>query len=96
MWVFGEISTLSFYANKHVSTGEGGAILTNNKKYYQKILQMRNLDFSEKRFIHENLYWNYRLSSLQAALGISQLKNIDKVIEKKVSQGGYYIEKLKI
>ena len=92
---FGEISTLSFYANKHVTTGEGGAILTNNKKYYQKILQMRNLDFSEKRFIHENLYWNYRLSSLQAALGISQLKNIDKVIEKKVSQGGYYIEKLK-
>ena len=91
---FGEISTLSFYANKHVTTGEGGAILTNNKKYYQKILQMRNLDFSEKRFIHENLYWNYRLSSLQAALGISQLKNIDKVIEKKVSQGGY-IEKLK-
>jgi len=92
---FGEISTLSFYANKHVTTGEGGAILTNDIKIYHKILQMRNLDFSEKRFIHENLYWNYRLSSLQAALGVSQLKNLNKVIEKKVSQGNYYINKLK-
>lgn len=70
-------------------------VFTNDIKIYHKILQMRNLDFSEKRFIHENLYWNYRLSSLQAALGVSQLKNLNKVIEKKVSQGNYYINKLK-
>jgi len=88
----GDISTLSFYANKHVTTGEGGAILTDNVAIYKKAKQMINLDFtSNKRFFHENLYWNYRLGGLQSALGSSQLDNVNKVILSKIKQGKRYI-----
>ena len=90
---FGLISTLSFYANKHITSGEGGAVLTDNKEIFQKIKQIRNLDFnSSKRFKHENLYWNYRLSGLQAAFGNSSIKNIDKVINTKIKKAEVYNE----
>jgi perosamine synthetase len=93
---FGNISTLSFYANKHVTTGEGGAILTNNYEISKKARQMINLDFNnQERFKHNNLYWNYRLTGLQAALGISQLKRIDKTIKMKIIQGNRYLDLLK-
>ena len=88
---FGNISTFSFYANKHITTGEGGAILTNSEKDYENIKKMVNLDFdNSRRFQHDNLYWNYRLSGLQAALGLSQIKKLDKTIQKKRKQGGIY------
>ena len=52
---------------------------------------MRNLDFTSKnRFQHENMYWNYRMGGLQASLGISQIKRLDKTISKKIEQGEYY------
>lgn len=87
----GDISTFSFYANKHVTTGEGGMILTNNEELALKAFQMRNLDFNNsQRFVHENLYWNYRLSGIQASLGISQLTHLDRVIKKKIIQGNFY------
>ena len=75
---FGDISTFSFYANKHITTGEGGMILTNSKKIYEKSKSLRNLSFGlgSNRFNHEDIGWNYRLSSLQAAMGISQLKKL--------------------
>ncbi len=88
---FGEISTFSFYANKHVTTGEGGMLMTDSLKLYDQFKQIRNLDFtSENRFHHNNLFWNYRLSGLQASLGISQLNNLEKVISLKRKQGTYY------
>lgn len=91
----GDISTFSFYANKHITTGEGGMLLTDSHETYLKIRQMRNLDFDNKeRFKHENLYWNYRISGLQAALGLSQLRNLEKSIQKKREQGLNYIELL--
>jgi len=90
---FGLISTFSFYANKHITTGEGGMVLTNSEEYRKTLKQMRNLDFTpEKRFQHDNFYWNYRLGGLQAALGISQLNNIEKNIQFKINQGSYYLE----
>ena len=88
---FGDISTLSFYANKHITTGEGGAVLTDNKIYYETLKQMINLDFKEpNRFNHDNFYWNFRMSSLQAALGISQINNLENVISLKMKQGAFY------
>jgi len=92
---FGDISTFSFYANKHVTTGEGGMVLTDSKNLFKKISQMKNLDFSQKRFQHNNLYWNYRLGGLQASLGLSQLKKLDKIIEIKKKQGRIYFDLLK-
>ncbi len=88
---FGNISTLSFYANKHLTTGEGGALLINDEKYYEEALKMRNLDFdNSRRFQHENFYWNYRMGGLQAALGLSQISSIEKTIEKKIKQASIY------
>ena len=88
---FGDISTFSFYANKHITSGEGGMIMTNSKKIFQTLQQMRNLDFNnERRFVHNKFYWNSRLSGLQAALAYSQIKNISKVIYKKQQQAAIY------
>ena len=88
---FGEVSTLSFYANKHITMGEGGLVLTDSEDIYKKLLQMRNLDFtSDKRFYHENFFWNYRLSGIQASLGISQLNNLENIIAQKRKQGLEY------
>ena len=79
---FGDISTFSFYANKHITTGEGGMILTNNRKIYEKSKSLRNLCFGLgiKRFDHDDIGWNYRMTNLQAAVGCGQLKNISWII----------------
>ncbi len=88
---FGDISTFSFYANKHVTTGEGGIVLTDSKQYYETLLQFRNLDFrSSERFKHENLFWNYRMGGLQASLGLSQIKSLERTIKLKRKQGNFY------
>ena len=93
---FGDISTMSFYANKHITTGEGGAVLTNSKEKYDLAKQIINLDFKPaQRFKHDNLYWNYRMGGLQAALGISQIKKVEKTINKKIEQGLFYNKILK-
>ena len=94
---FGDISTFSFYANKHVTTGEGGMILTNEKKLYQKCKSLRNLCFGEgiNRFDHDDIGWNYRMTNLQAAVGCGQLKNISWIIKRKREIGKRYISLLK-
>ena len=92
---FGDISTFSFYANKQLTTGEGGMISTNNVNLYKKCKSLRNLCFGNKqRFNHEDIGWNYRLTNIQAALGISQLKRLDKVVKRKMYIGNYYYKRL--
>ena len=84
---FGDVSTLSFYANKHITTGEGGAVLTDSPQLYDVMKQIINLDFKEpNRFNHENLFWNYRISGIQASLGISQINSLNKTINLKIKQ----------
>ncbi len=92
---FGDISTFSFYSNKIITTGEGGMVLTSNKTYFNRMSGYKNLFFGDKdRFKHENIGFNYRLTNIQAAIGYSQLKRIDKIIEKKRELGFYYIQEL--
>jgi len=87
---FGQISTFSFYANKHITTGEGGMVLTDSSEIDSLCRRIRNLDFSIPRFQHENLFWNYRMSGMQAALGRSQINSLDKTISLKKKQGSFY------
>ena len=94
---FGDLSTFSFYANKHITTGEGGMILTNNKKMYNKCKSLRNLCFGIgiKKFNHDDIGWNYRMTNVQAAIGCGQLKNISWIIRRKRQIGKRYIFILK-
>ena len=93
---FGDLSTFSFYSNKLITTGEGGCILTNNKKYYKRCLSYRNLSFGKKnRFKHEELSGNYRMSSLQCAYGISEMKYFNLNISLKRKIGNFYNKNLK-
>ena len=94
---FGDISTFSFYANKQITTGEGGMISTNNPIFYQKCKSLRNLCFGSKnRFNHDDIGWNYRMTNIQASLGISQLRDIKSIVRKKMFIGKYYYKKLSL
>ena len=84
---FGKLSTFSFYANKHITTGEGGMILTDSDEDCSKLKKMRDLDFNnQKRFQHENFYWNYRLGGIQASLGLSQINSLEKPFNLKLTR----------
>ncbi len=87
---FGDIATFSFYPNKHITTGEGGMIMTSNDVLAQKCQSLRNLCFGKDRFIHEELGWNFRMSNLQAAVGVAQFERLKKFIQKKKLMGEIY------
>ncbi|MGE3319015.1 MAG: DegT/DnrJ/EryC1/StrS family aminotransferase [Candidatus Berkiella sp.] len=90
---FGEISTFSFYPNKLVTTGEGGMVLMDDESIRDKCQLLRNLAFEPKqRYLHEELGWNFRMSNLQAAVGVAQLERIGEFIERKRLMGRYYDE----
>ena len=92
---FGDISTFSFYANKHVTTGEGGMVVTNSDQLVKDSRSLRNLCFqAEKRFVHERLGWNLRMTNLQAALGLAQLEQLEKFVQRKRHIGNLYNELL--
>ena len=88
---FGGVSIFSFYPNKHITTGEGGMILTDNDELFEKCKELRNLSFTPpKRFVHYNMGWNYRMTNLQAALGVAQLEQIEHFIKRKREIGLIY------
>jgi perosamine synthetase len=91
---FGDISTFSFYPNKHVTTGEGGMVLTNDDVLAEKCRSLRNLCFGPKRFIHEDIGWNGRMSNLQAAVGVAQMERLDQFVVRKREIGRRYNELL--
>lgn len=93
---FGDISTFSFYSNKHITTGEGGMILTDDEHLAEICRSVRNLCFQEnRRFVHKRLGWNLRMTNLQAALGLAQLERLDEFVNRKRKMGEYYTEILK-
>ena len=92
----GDIAATSFYANKIISTGEGGMVLTDNDEYAQRARSYRNLCFKpEKRFYHTEIGYNFRMTNLQAAVGFAQLERIDELIARKRCLGEYYRQRLK-
>jgi perosamine synthetase len=92
---FGDISIFSFYPNKHVTTGEGGMVVTDDPALADTCYSLRNLCFIPKRrFIHEELGFNYRLTNLQAALGLAQLERLDEFVQRKRKMGRFYNEHL--
>ena len=81
---FGKISCFSFYVNKLITTGEGGMALTNDKSLYNKMKNLRNLAFNKtRRFSHNEIGYNYRMTNIQAAIGLSQLEKITEHIKIK-------------
>lgn len=92
---FGDISIFSFYPNKHITTGEGGMILVDDDLLAEKCRSLRNLCFQQsRRFVHEELGWNFRMSNLQAALGVAQLERLDEFVLRKKRMGRIYREML--
>lgn len=94
---FGDISTFSFYANKIITTGEGGMILTNDSKIAERARSFRNLCFQRSpRFVHEDLGYNFRLTNMQAAIGCAQLTRIQDFLSRKRRMAQAYGARLSV
>lgn len=92
---FGDVSIFSFYPNKHITTGEGGMVLADDDAIAERGRWMRNLAFdAERRYIHEELGWNFRMTNLQAALGCAQLEMLDRNVARKHEIGRAYNQAL--
>jgi perosamine synthetase len=88
---FGTLSCFSFYANKLITTGEGGMILTDDPALAERTRSMRNLCFQpNRRFYHEELGFNFRLTNLQAALGLAQVERMEEIVARKRWIGAEY------
>ncbi|MBI9086135.1 MAG: DegT/DnrJ/EryC1/StrS family aminotransferase [Desulfobacterales bacterium] len=92
---FGDVSVLSFYPNKQVTTGEGGMVLTDDSALADRSRSFRNLCFEPgRRFVHHHLGWNYRMTNLQAAVGLAQLERLADTVRRKRAMGRRYAENL--
>jgi len=87
----GDIGCFSFLANKIITTGEGGMVVTDNPEFAKKANSLKNLAFSsERKFLHHEIGFNYRLTNIQAAIGVAQLDRIDKVLIRKREIAEFY------
>lgn len=90
----GDIAIFSFYANKIVTTGEGGMVVSNTKTYIDRVNKIKALNHSKTRFIHDGVGYTYLMSNMQAALGCASLEEIEKSIEKKRTMAALYRKQL--
>lgn len=93
----GHISCFSFYANKIITTGEGGMVVTSDYRLAQKCRYYKNICFSlhgRRDYVHRDLGYNYRMTNIQAALGLAQLENIEKFIERRRANARQYTKLL--
>lgn len=91
---FGHMAIFSFYANKIITTGEGGMITTNDEAYAERVRLLRNLAFINPRFKHELAGFNFRMPAFVAALGLGQLRKIEKIVDEKRRVAHLYNQKL--
>ncbi len=92
----GHIATFSFFANKLITTGEGGMVVTDNADFAAKARSLRNLCFrNDRRFLHTELGYQFRLTNMQAALGVGQVRRIESIVERKRWAASEYTRRLK-
>ncbi len=92
---FGDISTFSFFGNKVITTGEGGMCVTNSAAHNERMCMLRDHGMSKsKRYWHDEVGYNYRMTNLQAAIGVGQLERIDEILAFRRSIETAYIEML--
>lgn len=92
---FGDLGVFSFYANKIITTGEGGMVVTNDDYLAEKLRLRKNLTFiPEQRFLHKEEGFNFRMGNLQAAVGVAQMEHIDDYVQRKIAQGERYRQQL--
>ena len=89
---FGDVSVFSFYPNKHITCGEGGMILTDDDKLADRCRGARNLFFTTRRYVHEEIGSNFRMTNMQAAIGCAQLEKMKEHIVRKREIGKKYTE----
>jgi len=91
----GDVGGFSFYANKIITTGEGGMVVTDNEEIAEKARAYRDLCFKpERRFYHTELGYNFRMTNLQAAVGVAQLEQMDRFIEIRRANARKYTDRL--
>ncbi len=91
---YGDIGTFSFHATKNIVTGEGGMVITNNSKLAKNLFLYRSHGVKKIRYKHYVHGHNFRLTNLQAAIGVAQFKNLDKIINKRKKIYQWYLEKI--
>ncbi len=91
----GHMGCFSFYANKIITTGEGGMIVTDNDEFAERARLLRNHAFSEPRFRHEELGFNYRMTNIQAAIGVAQMEYADTLVQRRIKNANLYNSLLK-
>jgi perosamine synthetase len=92
---FGQMACFSFYANKIITTGEGGMVITNDDNLAAKLRKYRNLGFGQPRFVHDVPAFNFRMTGYQAALGLSQFQRINETLIQKRALASNYVVNLK-
>lgn len=91
----GHIATFSFFANKLITTGEGGMVITDNDEFAARSRSLRNLCFrTDRRFLHTELGHQFRLTNMQAALGVGQVRRIEEIVERKRWAAKEYTDRL--
>ena len=94
---FGRCGVFSFYGNKIITTGEGGMLTTNDREFYQRAKRLRDHAMSpQRRYFHEERGFNYRITNLQAALGVAQLERIEDFLDRRAEIMGWYHREIAI
>lgn len=91
---FGDVSSFSFFGNKTITTGEGGMVVSNKKKYIEKVARLKNQGASNKKYWYEEIGYNYRMTNICAAIGLSQLEQINKILNRKKDIAKLYKKEL--
>jgi len=90
----GDVGCFSFYGNKILTTGEGGMVVCKDEKIAERMRLLRNQGFEAPRFVHNVIGFNYRLTNIQAAIGLAQTEMVEEKVERKVWIGKTYNELL--